>query len=227
MSNSLLKDNRLFIVMPAYNEAKRIDSVLRDITKNDYPVIVIDDGSKDDTFRKAKEHKVIVLRHKINLGKGAALRTGCEAAFAMGAEAIVMMDSDGQHNVEDLPKFTEKIQTGKYDVVLGSRNISFGIPLVRFLGNKFASILIVLLFRIYISDLICGFRALTKKAYQQMALKSSDYGIETEMVIKTAKLKLRYCEIPVETIYYDKFKGVTVLNAVGILFDVIKWRIYK
>lgn len=218
---------KTFVIIPAFNEAKRIEDVLEGLKVTGFPIIVVDDGSKDSTFEKAKKHQIVVLRHKINLGKGAAIKTGCEAAFSMGAEAIIMMDSDGQHKADDLPKFVEKIQSGKYDVVFGSRNINLGIPLVRFLGNKFASILIVLLFNAYFSDLICGYRALTKKAYIQMALKSSDYGIETEMAVKTAKLKLRYCEIPVESLYYDKFKGVTILDAFGVLLDVIKWRIIK
>jgi len=218
---------KIFIVIPAFNEVRRIEEVLEDIQNSHLPIIVVDDGSKDSTFEKAKKTNATVLRHRINLGKGAAIKTGCEAAFLMGADAIIMMDSDGQHKAKDLPKFVEKIQSGEFDIIFGSRNMSLGVPLVRFMGNKFASVLISLLFKVYISDLICGYRAITKKAYQEMKLKSSDYGIETEMVIETAKLKLRYCEIPVETIYYDKFKGVTILDAFSILLNVIWWRIFK
>lgn len=231
----ILSAKKIFIIIPAFNEAKRIEDVLTDINKfvssgikkANISVIVVDDGSKDATFDKAKKHKAIVLRHKVNLGKGAALKTGCEAAIVMGADAIIMMDSDGQHKAEDLPEFVEKIQSGQFDVIFGSRHTSLGVPLIRYLGNKFAAVLISFLFGIYISDLICGYRAITKKAYRRMNLKSSDYGIETEMVIRAAELKLRYCEVPVETIYYDKFKGVTILNASGILLNVIKWRIFR
>lgn len=214
-----------FIVIPAFNEGKRIERVLEDIKKINLPIIVVDDGSIDSTSEKARKYQVMVLRHKVNLGKGAAIRTGCEAAIAMGADAIIMMDSDGQHSVEQLPKFVEKIQSGQFDIVFGSRNMNLGVPLVRFIGNKLASVLIALLFKTYVSDLICGYRALTKKAYIQMVLQSSDYGIETEMVVKAARLKLKYCEIPIKAIYYDKFKGVTILDAFGILLNVIKWRI--
>lgn len=218
---------KIYIVIPAFNEGKRIGQVLEDVRNMGLPIIVVDDGSSDSTFEQAKKHKVVVLRHRINLGKGAAIKTGCEAAFSLGAGAIIMMDSDGQHKGEDLPKFVEKIQSGNFDVVFGSRNMNLGVPLVRFLGNKFASVLIVLFFKIYVSDLICGFRAITKKAYMQMELKSSGYGIETEMVVKAAKLKLRYCEIPVETIYYDRFKGVTIMDAIDVLWNVIKWRVFR
>lgn len=217
----------IYIVIPAYNESKRIGKVLNDLKVFNLPIIVVDDGSKDSTFKQAKKYRVILLRHQLNLGKGAALKTGCEAAISMGADAIIMMDSDGQHKAEDLPKFIEKIESGKFDIIFGSRNLNMGVPLVRFIGNKIASVLVSMLYGVYVSDLICGYRAVTKKAYLQMGFKSSDYGIETEMVIKAAKLKLRYCEIPVEVIYYDKFKGVTILDAFGVLLRVIKWRIYK
>lgn len=217
----------IFVVIPSFNEARRIENVLEEIESFDFPIIVVDDGSRDSTFEKAKKHKVTLIRHRINLGKGAALKTGCEAALSMGADAIIMMDSDGQHKAEDLPKFLEKIQSGKYDVIFGSRNMNLGVPLIRFIGNKLASVLISLLFGVYISDLICGYRAITKKAFVQMQLQSSDYGIETEMIVKTAKLNLRYCEIPIKAIYYDKFKGVTILDAFGVLLNVIKWRIIK
>jgi glycosyltransferase involved in cell wall biosynthesis len=218
---------RIYIVIPAYNEAKRIDGVLTALKGFNLPIIIVDDGSNDHTLESSKEHGVIALRHRVNLGKGAAIKTGCEAAFSMGADAIIMMDSDGQHKAEDLPKFLEKIESGKVDIAFGSRNMNMGVPLVRFMGNKMASVLISFLFGVYISDLICGYRALTRKAYDVMKLKSSDYGIETEMVVKAAKYKLRYCEIPVETIYYDKFKGVTILDAFGILLNVLKWRIIR
>ncbi len=227
MNGSVVREKSVFIVIPAFNEAKRIGKVLEDVKSISLPVIVVDDGSNDSTFEQIKKHRVIALRHRVNLGKGAAIKTGCEAAFSLGAEAIIMMDSDGQHKAEDLPKFLEKIEGGKVDIVFGSRNMNMGVPLVRFMGNKMASVLISFLFGVYISDLICGYRALTKKAYDVMKLKSSDYGIETEMVVKAAKYKLRYCEIPVETIYYDKFKGVTILDAFGILLNVLKWRIIR
>ncbi|MFA5932970.1 MAG: glycosyltransferase family 2 protein [Microgenomates group bacterium] len=218
---------KLAIVVPAYNEESRIGSVLQDLIKTKIPIIVIDDGSSDNTYKIVQSNKVIPLKHKINLGKGAALKTGCEAAFSLGVEGVIIMDSDGQHRVGDLDKFVAALETGNYDVVFGSRNLSFGVPFMRFVGNKFASVLVSFLFGIYVSDLICGYRAFTKKGYDNLKWQSSGYGVETEMVVRTGKLKLRFCEVPVETIYFDKFKGVTILDAVGILFSVLKWRIYK
>jgi len=213
------------VVVPAHNEEDRIGEVLKDLKKTKLPVIVVDDGSKDKTFKIAKNLGVMALRHKVNLGKGAALKTGCEAAFSMGAEAVVLMDSDGQHKIEDLPHFIDALEKDKFDIVFGSRNLSHGVPFMRYMGNKTASVLVSLLFGIYISDLICGYRGLTKKAYKKMNWESTGYGVETEMAIKTGKYELKYCEVPVQTIYYDNVKGVTILDAFNILFDVIRWRI--
>lgn len=216
---------KIFIVIPAYQEEERIGNVVKNVIKTKFPIIVVDDGSKDNTFRVASKYKITTLRHKVNLGKGAAMKTGAEAAFQMGADAIVFIDSDGQHKVKDLPHFIEALEKDKFDVVFGSRNLSHGVPLVRYVGNKFASLLVSLLFGIYVSDLLCGYRGLSKKGFNIIYWESKGYGVETEMVVRTANSGLKHCELPVETVYYDDVKGVTILDAINILFDVFRWRI--
>jgi glycosyltransferase involved in cell wall biosynthesis len=216
---------KIFIVIPAYQEEERIGKVIKDVIKTKFPIIVVDDGSKDNTFKVANKYKITALRHKVNLGKGAAMKTGAEAAFQMGADAIVFMDSDGQHKAKDLPHFIEALGKDKFDVVFGSRNLSHGVPLVRYMGNKFASLLVSLLFGIYVSDLLCGYRGLNKKGFKNVYWESRGYGVETEMAARTAKSELKHCEVPVETVYYDEVKGVTILDAINILFDVLRWRI--
>ncbi len=214
------------IVIPAYNEHSRIGKVLESLIATKIPIYVVDDGSRDKTFEVIQQYKVNAFKHRINLGKGAALKTGTEAAFADGYQAIIMMDSDGQHKVEDLPKFIKALDEG-FDVVIGSRNLNLRVPFIRLMGNKCASALISLLFGIYVSDLLCGYRAFTKKAYQKIEWQSTGYGIETEMVVRVGLSHLKYTEVPVETVYFDKFKGVTILDAFGILMNVVKWRLIK
>jgi glycosyltransferase involved in cell wall biosynthesis len=218
---------KVTVVIPAYNESKRISSVLEELVSTGLPVIVVDDGSRDKTQEGALKYPVTVLKHKINLGKGAAIKTGCKAAFLNGAEAVIVMDADGQHKVNDLERFISALEKEKYDIVFGSRNWVRGIPLVRFLGNKFASVLVNLLFKIYISDLICGYRGFTKKAFMKMKLESVGYEIETEMVVRTGREHLKYCEVSVETVYYDKFKGVSIMDSFGVLLNVLKWKFNK
>lgn len=220
---------KIAIVTPSYNEEDRISLFLKEILKTKYPIIVVDDGSTDSTLKKIEKFKrsknLTILNHKVNLGKGAALKTGCDYVFGKGYEAVILMDSDRQHSVSDLDKFINKLEKGKYDVVLGSRNLSMGVPLDRYIGNKIASVFVSTLFGIYVSDLICGFRALTKSAYKKLRWESMGYGVETEVVVKIKKYNLSHCEVPVETIYYDSFKGVTITDAFGVLFNLIKWRI--
>jgi len=215
---------KFFVVIPAYNEAPRIGEVLKEVKKITKDILVVDDGSKDKTSEIAKKAGVTVLRHRLNLGKGAGMKTGVEAAIDLGAEAIILLDADGQHDPRHIPEFLNQLNKGD-EIVFGSRNLSYGVPLIRYLGNKLGSVLISLIFGIYRSDLLCGYIAFTKKAYQKIKWDSSRYGVETEIVARTGKNKLKYSEIPIETIYKDKYKGVTIFDAIGILFNIPRWLI--
>jgi glycosyltransferase involved in cell wall biosynthesis len=217
---------KTYLVLPAYNESQRKITALVNKIGAFIPlnrIIIVDDGSK-------KPIKIIqgpvLLRHNLNLGKGAALKTGCRYAFRQGAGAIIMMDSDGQHNPKEIPHFLTKLASG-CEIVFGSRLPSLDAPLVRLLGNKFASIYINLMFRVYISDTLSGFRAFTRKAYRSIRWSSSRYGVETEMIARLGKnkQKLKFCEIPIETIYLDNYKGVTILDAINILMHTIWWKL--
>lgn len=214
--------NSVYIVIPAFNEEKRIGKVLADVKETGHPFIVIDDGSKDKTSQIAKRYSPYVLRHSINLGKGAALKTGCLAAFKLGAEAVILMDSDGQHKASDLPKFVKALQ--ECDVVFGVRN--FGkIPLVRLLGNKLITYTVGILFGIKVQDILCGFKAFTKEAFEKVRWYSSGYSVETEIVALTGKHHLKNCEVTVATLYYDKFKGLSIEQGLGILFEIIQFKL--
>jgi len=226
------RKNKIFVVIPAYNEALRIGEVIRGVKKFCKNIIVVDDGSKDETDKVARKNKVIVLRHRLNLGKGAAMKTGVEAAFELGGEGVILIDADGQHQPREIPKFIKNLSAG-YDIVFGSRELTEGVPLVRHLGNKFGSMLITLFFGISRSDMLCGFMAFSKKTYQKIRWDSSQYGVETEIVARTGKNRLKYTEVVIETIYIDKYKGVldhqrpqllTPLDAIGILFNIPRWK---
>lgn len=217
---------KIFVVVPAFNEEKRIGGVLSKLKNMGQKVVVVDDGSKDKTLKISKNYTPYVFEHKVNLGKGAALKTGCEAAFSLGADAVILMDSDGQHKTSDLPLFIKGLEKG-YSVVFGSRNLSYGVPLVRYLGNKVASIMVNTLFGIYASDILCGFKAMTKSAYKKIRWVSKGYSVETEIVAMAGQYKLKNCEVPVETVYYDKFKGLTVQEGLGILFDILKFKLLR
>lgn len=221
------------IVVPIFNEGERSSQVAQELLKQKLTVIFVDDGSTDQTFEKLKQiekinkidsNRIKILKHKVNLGKGAALKTGCEAAFILGHKAVILMDSDGQHKVEDLPKFIGEINSGKYDIIFGSRTLGKRIPLDRLLGNKIARVLIKLMFGTKVTDPICGYRALTKEAFEKLNWRSLGYGVDSEMVIRSDKMKLRTKEVPVETVYEQNFKGTTFADGFSVLFDILRWR---
>lgn len=223
MQKVKIKRQKFYVVIPAYNEAPRIGEVIRGVKKYTENIIVIDDGSEDKTSEVAQRSGATVLRHKLNLGQSAARITGCEAAWGLGAQAVVTLDSDGQHNPAHIPKFVKKISEG-YDIVLGQRDLKSGTPLVRQLGLKFGSILVKIFFGIAVPDLGCGFRAFTEEAYPKIKWDSLvRYGSETEMVARTGRNKLKFSTIPIETIYIDKYKGMTILDTFGILFNIPRW----
>ena len=213
------------IVVPFYNEKKHIKEVVDGLSSYKLPIVLVDDGSSDSYILNAGSQKVTLLKHRINLGKGAAMKTGADFAFSSGADAVIFMDGDNQHKPEDIKKFIEVLETGKYDAVFGARNFNYSVPLVRYMGNKVVSMLLRILFGIYVSDVLCGFKALTKKAYKVVRWESVGYGVETEMIARFGKNKLTYKEVPIDAIYHDKVKGVTILDAFGIMGQIVKWKL--
>lgn len=216
----------IFVVIPVFNEEKTIGEVIEGVRKYCQEIIVVDDGSTDDTYRIVKKKKVAVLRNILNLGKGASLKEGFNFGFSKGGKVGIMMDGDGQHDYRDLPLFIKKIGEGE-KLVLGYRHFSKKDPLVRRWFNKLATFLISMLYGNKFYDLTCGYRAIAKEVYEKIKWRSGGYGVETEMNIRIAKNKLKYSQIPIKTIYLDDYKGVTVYDALRILVNVIFWRFVR
>ncbi|MFH1181324.1 MAG: glycosyltransferase family 2 protein [Candidatus Woesearchaeota archaeon] len=218
---------KAFAIIPAYNEERHLAGVI-DRTLKELPkerIIVVDDGSRDLTSEMAEKKNVTVLKHVVNLGKGAALKTGCDYAIRKGADAIVAMDSDGQHKPEDIPRLLEALK-GR-DIVFTYREFGKTMPFVKKTGNRFIQAVSSLFFGIRIRDTQCGFRAFTKDAYQKIRWEVSDYSVESEMIARTGKNRLRFAQIPIETTYHDKYKGVTVIDGIRIFMNMLWWKIAK
>ena len=130
---------RLAVVIPAHNEEKNIREVILGVKKYANNIIIVDDGSKDNTYLIAKEtaNDILVLRHKINLGKGAALKTGCDYALSKGVQKIIAMDADGQHEPKEIPVFLAALD--QQEIIFGCRKVPKTMPLVFRLGNKVIS----------------------------------------------------------------------------------------
>lgn len=214
-----------YVVIPAYNEQNTITNIIKKVKQLTNNIIVIDDGSKDDTYAKAKQENVTVLKHSVNLGKGAALKTGCDYAMQCGAEQVIVMDADGQHEPRDIPKFLEALK--QVDIAFGTRKESKSMPFVLKFGNKFISTTLFILHKIKVADSQCGYRAFTAKTYEKIRWDATDYFLETEMLVKTGRNGLSYTQIPIETIYNDKYKGTTVLDGISIVTKILGGKIIK
>ena len=212
-----------WIVIPAYNEGQRIGKVIEEVKKYVKNVIVVDDGSKDNTYEEAKKREVTILKHIVNLGKGAAQKTGCDYAIRQGAKTIIVMDADGQHLPKEIPKFETALK-GK-DIVFGYRRFTKKMPGILRFGNRTISKIVTILFNMKLRDTQNGYRAFTANAYKKIRWKSGDYSMESEMIAKAGKHHLKYSEVPIETIYHDKYKGTTIIDGIKIVLNMIMWRI--
>ncbi len=212
------------IIVPGHNEEEYIGRFLQKLRNLELPIVCVDDGSSDRTLAIAKNYATYTLSHAINLGKGAAMKTGAEFAFEkLGMDAVIFMDADDQHDPKEIPKFIKALQTS--DVVFGVRTMGGETPLLRFLGNKLVSVLLNLLFGSYIPDIPSGYKALTKKGYQIASWKSLGYEVETEIAMRVARSKARFVTVAIESIYHDTDKGMTLLDAVRICLSLLEWRL--
>ena len=215
--------NNIWAVIPAYNEQKNIADIVKKTKKYVGNVIVVDDGSTDKTNEFGEKSGAVVLRHIINLGKGATLKTGCDFAIKKGAKFIIVLDADAQHKPEDIPRFIEKLK--KYDIVFSYRKASRKMPFVLHFGNWLISNIVMILYNISLNDTQCGFRAFSREAYKKIRWNVSDYSMESEMIAKAGKQKLKYVQIPIQTIYSDKYKGTTIIDGIKIVLNMFWWRL--
>ncbi|MBI2662867.1 glycosyltransferase family 2 protein [Candidatus Woesearchaeota archaeon] len=212
-----------FAVIPAYNETKHIQNVVQETKRYVKNIVVVDDGSKDNTYDLAQETGVIVLKNIVNLGKGATLRTGCDYAIKLGAKKIVVLDADAQHSPHKIPEFLKALD--EYEIVFGYRELSESMPFILRFGNWFISKTTKLLYHLNLYDTQCGYRSFTSEAYNKIRWDASDYGMESEMITKVGKHKLKYYQIPLQTIYLDRYKGTTVVDGAKIIIKLCLWRL--
>lgn len=211
-------------VIPAYNEATRIASVVKGALQQVDMVIVVDDGSTDDTMRVAQHAGARVIRHLENRGAGAATMTGLEAARLLGASIAVTIDADEQHDPADIPLLLSPIEAGKADIVFANR---FGqrnrIPAIRRLFNAIGNVVTLVATGRWVSDSQCGFKAFGPKALAEVDLHMSGFEFCTEIVRESVQHSWRIAQVPTKVLYsaYTLAKGQSfgsgVRTAVKIL----------
>lgn len=217
----------LITVIPAYNEERTIYNVVRESLKYS-SVLVIDDGSQDNTFKLAKKAGAQVISHTYNLGKGAALKTGIKYALEHGYERIVFMDGDGQHDPNIIPSLASKINEA--DLIIGSRfkngSPAF-MPLQRKISNRFTTFIISNLTGYNVTDSQSGFRAISSNvANIFLDIGYDDYIFESEMLYKSYKNNIKLKEVNIPCNYGEEKSYITSKHALNYLFFVSK-RIFR
>lgn len=219
-----LKAHPVAVVIPAYNEERFIGSVVLKLLKYPAIVIVVDDGSSDDTAAIAQAAGAQVVRHPANRGKGQSLNSGFSAARLLQPEAIVMIDADGQHLPEQLPEMVRPVLAGEADIVVGSRYLERceGIPQHRRLGHWFFNLATRLASGVTVSDSQSGFRAFSPKAYNTELFQSSGFSVESEMQFLAHEHGLVVREVPITIRYTDKPKRSVIGHGLAVLNGVLK-----
>lgn len=222
-------NKRICVVIPVYNESKVICDVIADIhSAGDYLSVIIDDGSSDGTAEQASKNGMLVIRHKINRGKGAAVKTGVMAANLLDADVVVTMDGDGQHDVADLEPVIRPILSGEFDVVLGSRLLDRGdMPFVKVIANSIGNFFTWMFYGILVSDSQSGFRAYSKYAALIIDTKADKYEYDSKVIREIKNNRLRFTEVPIHTLYTDYSMGKKnkqgFVNGLVTLFRMI-WK---
>ena len=215
------------IVIPAYNEERTIADVVRGAVKFADRVIVVDDGSRDESAKLAKDAGAVVVRHAVNRGVGAALGTGIEAAIRLGADSVVTMDADGQHFAEDAGKVFERLAQGDVEFVIGSRlkkgDQPGNMPVHRVIFNTIGNILTFFLFGVWVTDSQSGLRGLSRKAAHTIELRTNGMESLSEFLKEMKDKHWRMDEVPIKAIYtdYSMSKGQNFFVGVKVAIKLI------
>lgn len=218
-----------WVVIAAYNEQSRLGDTLARLLATGYGnVVVVDDGSRDDTAAVALKHPVWVLRHLLNLGQGAALQTGIAFALKNAADYVVTFDADGQHDPTEIDRVLAPVAAGEADVALGSRFLgrTVAMPFARKLVLKGGILFTRLASNVRVTDTHNGFRAFSRAAAEKVRITQNRMAHASEILDRVREHALRYTEVPV-TIRYSAdtlAKGQSSWNAVRIVFDFLLGR---
>jgi glycosyltransferase involved in cell wall biosynthesis len=220
----------VWVVIAAYNEAKVIAGVVGDVAGRGYHVVVVDDGSADDTAGRASAASIVV-RHPVNLGQGAALQTGIDWALQHGADVVVTFDADGQHRSADIEPLVTALRAGRAEFALGSRFLgrTIALPPARRLLLRAATVFTQLTTGLRLTDTHNGLRAMTRRGTSAIRLRQNRMAHASEILAQIAASGLPYVEVPVRIEYtaYSLAKGQRLGDALAILFDLFARRLYR
>ncbi len=190
------------VIIPTYNEAGTIASIVRGIRSQHLDTLVIDDGSTDNTYQIARDNGAFVLKNERNRGKGASLIKGFDYILKNNFDAVITMDGDGQHMPEEIPSFIKIALSSDSGIIIGNRmSARRNMPFVRVLANKVMSWFISKVSKQKIPDTQCGFRLIKKEVLERLDLNTSKYETESEILIKASRLGFKIESLPIESVY--------------------------
>jgi len=211
----------ILVCIPAFNEGKVIDNVIKDCLKFSDKVVVCDDGSIDNTYEVADAAGAEVIRHEKNIGKGEALRSLFKFACHSNYDTIVTIDGDGQFLPEEIPKLVKNIEENKSDVVVGYRfNNTRDMPEYRKFGNKMLDRMTNMVEELSVRDTQSGFRAYSKKVIENIDFKMKGFGSDAEILIDATKKGFRISEEKI-TVIYDTGEKTSTKNPISHTGEVI------
>jgi glycosyltransferase involved in cell wall biosynthesis len=227
---------RVALIIPAYNEGEVVGKVVKDLAKTfarttyDFQIVVVNDGSADDTAQASSAAGAHVIDHIINSGSGAATATGLSYAQSKGFDIAATLDADGQHDAHDVLQGVNNIVKGDADLLIGSRIIESGeMSLLKKVGNKGLSIITLMLFGINVTDSQSGLRIFSQNALKELRWKTSGYEFCSEMLWRANQAGLKISEYPIKAIYteYSMGKGQSNWNGFNIVKVLLRQRIVE
>ncbi len=199
---------KVWVLIPAYNEEDTLGQILDELKKKYLSVLVVDDGSWDNTSRIAEDKGVLVIRNRRNFGKGLSVKRGIRYLLDKeNFDYLITMDADNQHSPRDLEKFLKEAEKGETFVIGNRMNDPRGMPKIRIFTNKLMSWLISKMVRQRIPDTQCGFRLIKRDVLEKINIETDKYQIESEILIKAAKKGVNIKSIPIKSIYFKNAKS--------------------
>ncbi|MAF37082.1 dolichol-phosphate mannose synthase [archaeon] len=211
----------------AYNEEKHVQKTIDKTFCYVKNIVVVNDGSSDNTLNEIKKTKAILLNHKTNKGKGQAIKTGIKYCIKNKYDPIIFLDADGQHDPSEIPKFLKEIDSG-IDIVIGTRQKrKSSMPLHRRMTNGISSRLLSLAAGTKIKDTQSGYRAIKKEVLENITLVSKRYDLESEILIKAAKNKYKIRQIPIRVIYDTETSTIHPIKDTFRFFRVLYRAVFE
>ncbi|MCI4463330.1 MAG: glycosyltransferase family 2 protein [Caldisericum sp.] len=219
----------LIAIIPAKDEAHNIKDVIVKTKKYVDLVLVIDDGSSDNTKEVAESLGAVVIRNEVNLGKADALKIGFKYAIEHNFDTIALLDADGQHDPDELPKLLKKLNEG-YDIVVGARKFSPELmPPLRIFANSVSSFLVSLICGTKILDSQSGYRVLRTEVVKKITFETKRYQLDTEMLIKAARCGFKIGFVEINTIYTERAKSKInqIIDPLKFLWVTLKLAFFR